>query len=57
MARQECTENNIADGEPYKWCHPDAKCIKSNDSWHEDESCDEYKCPYCGVIFKEYISK
>ena len=57
MTRQKCTENNISDGEPYKWCHPDAKCINSNDSWHEDESYDEYECPHCGIIFKEYISK
>jgi uncharacterized Zn-finger protein len=23
----------------------------------EDTSYDEFKCPHCGIVFKEYISK
>lgn len=57
MSRKKCTKENPSDGTPYKWYHPDAKCIDSNDSFYEDESYDEYKCPYCGIKFKEYISK
>lgn len=55
--RQICSNNNISDGAPYKWVHPDAKCIDSYDSWEEGESYDEYKCPHCNIVFKVYVTK
>jgi len=57
MNRKKCTKNNPSDGTQYKWYHPDAKCIDSYDAWEEGESYDKYKCPNCGVIFKQYVSK
>lgn len=57
MARKNCTKNNPSDGTPYKWYHPDAKCIYSYDGWEEDTSYDKYKCPHCGITFREYIGK
>lgn len=57
MDRKKCTKENPSDGTPYEWFHPDAKCIKSYDSWTEGESYDEYKCPHCRITFREWISK
>jgi hypothetical protein len=56
--RKECTKENPSDGSPWKWYHPDAKFIKSYDSFFSyEDSYDEYECPHCGIIFKETISK
>ena len=57
MSRKKCTKINPSDGTPYKWYHPDAKLIYSYDGWEEDTSYDEYKCPHCGITFKEYVGK
>lgn len=55
--RKQCTVDNISDGTPYEWNHPDAVCIKSYDAWEEGESYDEFECPHCKIKFKTYISK
>jgi hypothetical protein len=55
--RKRCTKKNPSDGKPYQWYHPDAKCIYSYDGWEEGTSYDEFKCPHCGIVFKEYITK
>lgn len=57
MSRIVCTKDNPSDGEPYKWVHPDAKCIYTYDAWEEGDSYDEYECPHCGKKFKEYTGK
>jgi len=57
MSREKCTKETPSDGTPYEWCHPDAVCIDSYDSWEEGESYDEYKCPHCEIKFREYIAK
>lgn len=54
--RQICEKDKPWDGVSCA-SHPDAKCIDSYDSWEEGESYDKYKCPHCGVVFKEYTSK
>lgn len=54
--RKKCTKQNLSDGTPYKWQHPDAKCIKSYDHWGED-SYDVYKCPHCGITFEVTIGQ
>jgi hypothetical protein len=57
MPREICTKENPGDKTPYKWEHPDAVCVDSYDAWEEGESWDKFKCPHCGVVFKEYIGK
>jgi len=55
--RQLCTKDNVSDGTPYKWTHPDAELIRSHGAWEEGESYDEYRCPHCNIWFKVYSSK
>jgi len=57
--RKECTKENPSDGKPYEWFHPDAVSTrKSYDAFYDDEdSWDEYKCPYCGLVFKTTIPR
>jgi hypothetical protein len=57
--RKECTRENPSDGTPYRWYHPDAVSTgRSYDAFRSDEdSWDEYKCPHCGIVFKETIPK
>ena len=57
--RKNCTKENISDGKPYEWCHPDAVATgRVYDAFYSDEdSWEEYKCPYCNIIFKITIGK